>query len=65
MPEWLQTVMLVSPSTHYVRFSQAVLYRGADVSIVWLDLVTLIIIGIVFFGIALARFRSTLATMQS
>lgn len=65
MPEWLQTVMLASPSTHYVQFSQAVLYRGADINIVWADLAALIVIGIIFFGIALARFRSTLATMQA
>ncbi|GAI90082.1 unnamed protein product, partial [marine sediment metagenome] len=29
MPEWLQNVMSLSPSTHYVAFTQAVLLRGA------------------------------------
>ena len=35
MPVWLQHVMrIVSPTPHFVAFSQAVLYRGADFSIV-------------------------------
>ena len=33
MPVWLQYVMrIVSPTPHFVAFSQAVLYRGADFS---------------------------------
>jgi hypothetical protein len=36
MPVWLQHVMRVlSPTPHFVAFSQALLYRGADFSIVW------------------------------
>jgi ABC-type multidrug transport system permease subunit len=36
MPVWLQHVMrIVSPTPHFVAFSQAVLFRGADFSIVW------------------------------
>lgn len=57
MPVWLQNVMQFSPSTHYVSFSQAVLYRGADVSIVWPQMVAMALIGAGFFIWALARFR--------
>ena len=35
MPVWLQNVMQLSPSTHFVAFSQAILYRGAGIDIVW------------------------------
>lgn len=57
MPVWLQNIMQFSPSTHYVSFSQAVLYRGADVSIVWPQMVAMALIGAGFFIWALARFR--------
>jgi len=36
MPVWLQYLMqITSPTPHFVAFSQAVLYRGADLTIVW------------------------------
>ena len=58
MPVWLQHVMrIVSPTPHFVAFSQAVLYRGADFSIVWPWLVAMAVIGSVYFVFALYRFR--------
>src|SRR5262245_11648571 len=58
MPVWLQHVMrLISPTPHFVAFSQAVLYRGADLAIVWPKLVAMAVIGSVYFGFALHRFR--------
>jgi ABC-2 type transport system permease protein len=58
MPVWLQHVMrIVSPTPHFVAFSQAVLYRGADFSIVWPWLVAMAAIGGVYFFFALYRFR--------
>lgn len=35
MPVWLQQAVQISPAMQFVSFSQAVLYRGADISIVW------------------------------
>lgn len=35
MPHWMQNVLQLSPSTHFVSFAQAILYRGADFMIVW------------------------------
>ncbi len=61
MPTVLQTIMYLSPSTHFVRFSQAVLYRGAGLDVVWADAVTLMALGALFLGVALSRFRSMLA----
>ena len=58
MPVWLQHVMrVISPTPHFVAFSQAVLYRGADLSIVWPDLVAMAVIGSIYFAFALSRFR--------
>jgi ABC-2 type transport system permease protein len=61
MPVWLKYVMLViSPTPHFVIFAQDVLYRGADFSIVWPEIVATAAIGSVFFGVALYRFRSVI-----
>jgi ABC-2 type transport system permease protein len=61
MPLWLQYVMQISPSTHFVSLSQAVLYRGAGFGAVWPEIAALIVIGAVFFVGALIRFRWALA----
>jgi ABC-2 type transport system permease protein len=61
MPVWLQYVMkVVSPTPHFVIFAQDVLYRGADFSIVWPEIVAMTAIGSVYFGYALYRFRSVI-----
>ena len=62
MPVFLQTVMQVLPSPHFVKFSQAVLYRGAGITIVWPHLLAVAGIGAVFLAFALARFRATMST---
>ena len=61
MPVWLQYAMrIISPTPHFVAFSQAVLYRGADFSIVWPQLVAMAAIGCVYFAFSLRRFRSVI-----
>jgi ABC-2 type transport system permease protein len=58
MPVWLQYVMrIISPTPHFVAFAQAVLYRGADLSIVWPLLAAMAVIGSAYFVFALKRFR--------
>lgn len=64
MPAWLRTTMLFSPSTHFVSFSQAVLYRDADLSMVWPELSMLAGIGAAFFVISLLRFRRAIVSFQ-
>ena len=63
MPEFVQTVMLVAPTTHFVALAQAVLYRGAGLEVVWPQLISLAVIGAAFFGIALGRLRKTIGQM--
>ncbi|MEN6543489.1 hypothetical protein [Parvibaculum sp.] len=54
--------MQFAPSTHFVSFSQDVLYRGAGFSIVWPDILWLIAIAIFYFSASLARFRRAIAS---
>jgi ABC-2 type transport system permease protein len=63
MPEWIQMVMLAAPTTHFVMLGQGILYRGAGLAVVWPQFLALALIGLAFFGIALARFRKTIGTM--
>lgn len=62
MPTWLQQVMQISPSTHFVALSQGILYRGAGLSLVWHSMAALVLIGAAFFSIALYRLRRTLTS---
>jgi ABC-2 type transport system permease protein len=58
MPVWLQYVMqTISPTPHFVAFAQGVLFRGADLSLVWRPLLAMLIIGSVYFVFATVRFR--------
>ncbi|MAO54351.1 MAG: hypothetical protein CMM61_01450 [Rhodospirillaceae bacterium] len=64
MPVALQNAVQVLPSTHFIKFAQAVLYRGAGIEIVWPELLTTAGIGMAFFAFALTRFRATLAAAR-
>lgn len=61
MPPWLAMVMQASPSTHFVAFAQAILYRGADLAVVWPQFLIVALIGGLFFGLAILRFRKVAA----
>ena len=61
MPQWVQTIMQAAPTTHFVDFSQSILYRGAGLEVVWLPFLKLVIIGAILFAVSLARFRRSVA----
>ena len=63
MPQFVQTVMLAAPTTHFVMLAQAILYRGAGLDVVWQQFVVLFVIGAALFAYALARFRAAIGTM--
>ncbi|WP_435017992.1 ABC transporter permease [Tundrisphaera sp. TA3] len=63
MPEWVQDVMLGAPTTHFVKLAQGILYRGAGFGVVWPQFLALALIGAIFFGVALSRFRKIIGTM--
>ena len=61
MPVWLQyLVKTISPTPHFVAFAQAVLFRGADITLLWQPLVAMFAIGVVYFIIASVRFRKVI-----
>jgi ABC-2 type transport system permease protein len=55
--------MLAAPTTHFVSASQAILYRGAGLEVVWPQLLAITLIGSVLFVASLARFRKTISQM--
>lgn len=64
MPQALQYAVHLLPSTHFIKFAQAVLFRGAGIEIVWSELLITAGIGMAFFIFALMRFRATLASAK-
>jgi ABC-2 type transport system permease protein len=64
MPSLVQHIMLAAPSTYFVRVAQAILYRGAGITIIWPDLLAMIGLGAVFFLVALTRFRRAVTQTQ-
>lgn len=57
MPPWLSMLAQASSTTHFVSFAQAILYRGAGFGVVWPQFAIVALIGSVFLGLALFRFR--------
>ena len=61
MPPVIQYIMQLAPTTHFVQFGKAILFRGADFAIVWPIFLKMVAIGGIFFWAALRRFRRTVA----
>ena len=57
MPITLQYIMLASPTTHFVGFAKAILFRGAGIDVVWPEYLTVFGVGMLFLVLALRRFR--------
>ena len=60
IPWVLRELMLLAPTTHFVEFSQAVLFRGAGLDVAWRPCLALLAIGGVLFGLSLARFGAAM-----
>ncbi|WP_417226208.1 ABC transporter permease [Amphritea sp.] len=60
-PEIIQPLTWFLPSRHYMSFAQAVVFRGADLSIVWPELLNILGLGVVFFSASLGLFRRSIA----
>lgn len=63
MPTWVQWAMSLAPTTHFTELSQAILYRGAGIDVVWSSFVALALIGALLFALSLRRFRATIAQL--
>ena len=57
MPEGIRLFMQLAPTTHFVNFSQAILFRGAGWGAVWLPFLKLFLLGSALFFIAWKRFQ--------
>jgi ABC-2 type transport system permease protein len=64
MPGVVQAMMLPAPTTHFVKFAQAILYRGAGLDVVWREFLAITVIGAVFFLVALGRFRKAVTLTE-
>jgi ABC-2 type transport system permease protein len=64
MPILVQKIMLLAPTTHFVTMAQAILYRGAGLSVVWPQFLAIFGIGALFFVAALISFRRSIGTVQ-
>jgi len=63
MPGWVQFVMEAAPTTHFVILAQGILYRGADLAVVWPRFVALTLIGAILFLFAVTHFRKAIVNM--
>ena len=63
-PALLQHLMQAVASTHFVSFSQAILYRGAGLDLVWPEFLAVAAIGMAFLTVAGLRFRRSIAAMR-
>ncbi|WP_345777756.1 ABC transporter permease [Dokdonella sp.] len=63
MPLFVQRVMQLAPTTHFVELAQAILYRGAGIDVVLKPFLILALIGSTLFALSLSRFRKTIGQM--
>ncbi|WP_234050512.1 MULTISPECIES: ABC transporter permease [unclassified Xanthobacter] len=63
-PRWIQYVTWLLPSRHYIGFTQAIVYRGADFSIVWREFAIVLVMGVAFLTGSMLLFRRSLASAR-
>ncbi len=59
----VRTLMETAPTTHFVALAQAVLYRGAGLSVEWPQLLAPAVIGVTLFAGSLMLFRRRLQAL--
>lgn len=64
-PDTTRLAMQASPSTPFVSFAQAILYRGTGLDVVWPQFLATAGIGALFVALSLIRFRSALSSASS
>ena len=63
-PQWVQYLTWLLPSRHYLTLVQAVAFRGAGFMLVWPELATVLLMGLLFLAASLFLFRRSIATTQ-
>ncbi|MFT6407250.1 MAG: ABC-2 type transport system permease protein [Arenicella sp.] len=59
-PSWLQSITFFFPSRHYLEFSQGVLYRGAEIDVLWPEFIYIAILGATYLSFSLSLFRRSI-----
>ncbi len=63
MPAFIRWLMLAAPDTHFVMLSQAILFRGAGIAVVWPQFLALLVVGVALFAASLAGFRRAVGAL--
>ena len=63
MPQAVQYLMQLAPTTHFVSIGQAILFRGAGIEVVWPQFLALIVIAGVLFAVSMLLFRKSVTQM--
>jgi ABC-2 type transport system permease protein len=63
-PVWLQYMTFFLPSTHFVSFSQKIIYRGGGIDAIWPQFLMVTAVGLAFFTYSLALFRKSIAVTK-
>lgn len=63
-PQWVQYLTWFLPSRHYISFMQAIVYRGADFTIVWKEFATVLMMGVTFLAASLLLFRRSIVAAR-
>jgi ABC-2 type transport system permease protein len=61
-PDWLQVITLLLPSRHFIQSSQAIIFKGAGFSSVWIEFALIAALGLVLLAGSLTLFRRAIAT---
>jgi len=63
-PAWLQRFTWYLPSSRFVSFAQAIIYRGAGWKVVWRDFALVAVMGGFCMAYSLSRFRKMIAASK-
>lgn len=65
MPQSLQNMMQLMPTNHFVNLSKAILFKGANIGVVWKQMLIIVVIGALFFIATLMIFKKSLDLQNS
>ena len=64
MPKVIQVIMSFMPTSYFVNISQDILFKGAGIEIVWLEMLKIFLIGVAFFILTFLLFRKSLESQM-
>ena len=61
MPEWIRTLMLLSPLRYFIEIAYGILLKGAGLNVLWGQALAMALLGSALFGFGMWRFRRQFA----